>query len=360
MKVLHIIDSLGLGGAQTVVKGIFEKQKDNKNIFLFVLRKREINIEINHPNVFIYDSEAKYSFKPLKDLREIIEKEKIDILHCHLFRSQVFGLILKKKYFPKIKLIFHEHGEIFQRKILYNYLMKKSRYHVDRYIAVSKATKNKLIEIAKIPENKIEVLYNFVDLDRFNRKNIKINVKKEKEKLGIKKDEFVIGFAGRLAKVKGCKYLIKALHLLDFKCKCLIVGEGPERKNLENLAKELKVEDKVIFLGYIDKPEKIYVLLNILIIPSVSESFGISVIEAQSIGIPVIASNIDGLNEIITDRKDGLLFRKGDEKELTLKVKELSEDRRLRYKIIKNSYKDKVKYSLNDYLKKMDLLYNEI
>src|SRR3989344_3696257 len=112
MKILHLIDSLGLGGAQTVVKGIFENQRKNKDIFLYVLRKREINIDVDHPNVKIFNSNKKYSLASIQELRNLIEKEQISIIHCHLFRSQVFGWILKRFYFPNIKLIFHEHGQI--------------------------------------------------------------------------------------------------------------------------------------------------------------------------------------------------------------------------------------------------------
>ncbi|MBS8122403.1 hypothetical protein [Candidatus Vampirococcus lugosii] len=64
-KTLHLIDSMGLGGAQTVVKGIFEKQKDNSNIFLYALRKRDINIKINHQNIFINNSKNKFSYNDI-------------------------------------------------------------------------------------------------------------------------------------------------------------------------------------------------------------------------------------------------------------------------------------------------------
>ena len=94
MRILHIIDTLWIGGAQTVVKSIFEKQKDNKDIFLFALRKREINIEINHSNVFLYQSKAKYSFAPIKELRRIIKESKIINIATKLLFNLVFLIIL--------------------------------------------------------------------------------------------------------------------------------------------------------------------------------------------------------------------------------------------------------------------------
>jgi len=360
MKILHLIDSLNPGGAQTVVKGIFEKQKDNKDIFLFALRERDIKMNIEHPNVFIYPSKAKYSLKPLKPLKELVEKEKIDVLHCHLFRSQYSGYLLKKRYFPEIKLIFHEHGKIFTNKIWYNYFLKKAEKYVDLFIAVSKATKNKHIENAGIPENKIVVLYNFVDTERFNRKKITLDVKKEKEKLGIEKDESVIGFVGRLAYVKGCDILIGALPYLNFKYKVLIAGDGPEKKNLEKLAEKLGVKDKVIFLGYVDNPLGVYSLMNVLVMPSRSESFGISVIEARALNIPVIASDVEGLNEIIIDKENGLLFEGKDSKDLARKIETIYSNKNLRNKLTKEGYKNVKRFSWEKCAREMSKVYKEV
>ncbi len=169
MKVLHIIDSLGLGGAQTVVKGIFEAQKDNLDMYLYSLRMREITVEVDHLNVKIQKSKSKYTLSPLLELKHVIGREKIEILHCHLFRSQVFGWLLKKIWFPHIKLIFHEHGEIFYSNPCFVPFLKVSARAVDTYIAVSKATRDLLVSKATTPKEKIQVLYNFVDIARLIR-----------------------------------------------------------------------------------------------------------------------------------------------------------------------------------------------
>lgn len=352
MKVLHIIDSLGLGGAQTIVKGIFENQRNKENLLLFVLRKREIETKLNSSSIMIYKSSRKYSLKPITELKKIIEKENIDILHCHLFRSQVFGYILKKKYFPDIKLIFHEHGEIFQKHLSYNSFMKFSKKYVNLYLAVSEATKKALVEKAGIDPKKIVVLYNFVDLKRFNRTNIKIGVNKEKERIGIKKEEYVIGFVGRLAKVKGCEYLIKALLYLKFQYKVIIAGDGPERKNLEKLAIKLGVRNRVIFLDYIDKPERIYPLMDVLVVPSESESFGLSVVEAQAMGVQVIASDVDGLKEIINLTKSGMLFKSNDVQDLANNLNRIYGKRQFKANISI--------FHIKDYLKKLNKIYMDV
>jgi L-malate glycosyltransferase len=247
MRILHIIDSLGLGGAQVVVKGIFESQSSNKDIFLFALRKKEITTKISHKNISISSSNKKYSFSALKELRSFIQKENIDVIHCHLFKSQLFGWILKKYYFPNIKLIQHEHGRIFQKNKFYNKFIKFSKKETNLFIVVSKATKKELMRIGEINGSQIGILHNFVDLKKFSKKMTKKEIQKEKSKMGIKNNELVIGFVGRLAKVKGCEYLIKSLPNLKFKYKCIIAGDGEEKDNLVKLSRKLNVKDKIIF-----------------------------------------------------------------------------------------------------------------
>jgi len=357
MKILHIIDSMGLGGAQTLVKGIFESQKNNDNIFLFSLREKNVKIDIDHSNFIIFKSNKKYSFKPLKELKGLIKKENIDILHCHLFRSQVFGFLLKRFYFKDINLVFHEHGEIFTNNFIYNLFLKLVKSKVDLFLAVSNATKENLIKYGKIEESKIKVLYNFVDPKRFNKDNITWSIKEEREKIGIKNDEFVIGFAGRLSSVKGCEYLIRALTGLNFKYKCLIAGEGPLKKDLEKLTKELKLENKIFFLGYQNDIMKFYSLINLFIMPSLSEGGPMTFYEAQQLGVPTIGSNVSSINEFIIDNKNGLLFEAKNSDSLSEKIKLVYKNIKLREKLIKNGLEEVKRYSLSEYLEKLNKIY---
>jgi len=360
MKILHIIDSLGLGGAQTVVKGIFEYQPKNSNIFLLALRKREITTEIKHPNIIIFNSTKKYSLKPLFEIKKIIKKNNIDILHCHLFRSQFFGWLLKKIWFKDLKLIFHEHGEIFQGHFLYNLFMRLSKNHINKIIAVSKTTKEELIKKVGFSEDKICVLSNFVDLQKFSRKKINWNIDKEREKLGIKKYEFVIGFIGRLDKVKGCEYLIKSLAFLEFPFKLLIAGDGPESKYLKELAKKLKVNNKIIFLGYRDDVFYIYSFLDVLVVPSLFESFGSNVVEAQAMRVPVVVSNIGGLKELVNDENNGLLFNSKNKFELAKKINLIYNNYKLRISLLEKAFENVKKFSLNKYVKNIEKMYENI
>jgi glycosyltransferase involved in cell wall biosynthesis len=359
-KILHIIDHIGLGGAQTVIKGIFESQTSSNNIFLYSLRKKNKEIKINHKNIFIFNSKNKYNPKPLREIKNIIKKEKIEIIHCHLFKSQFLGWILKVLYFPKLKLIQHEHGGIFKNNFLYNFFINISQKQTDLFLAVSKATKNKLIKKGKTTKDKIIVLYNFVDLKKFNKKNIKWSIKKEREKLGIKKDDFVVGFAGRLVERKGWREFVKASKIItrkNKKIKFLIAGDGADKEKMIVEINKSEFKENIIYLGYFSNMVKFYSLLDCFVMPSYWEGHPMAQLEALSMECLTISSDGLGMKEIITNKLNGLLFEVKNVNELVKKIELIYKKDNFKKNLVKNGLGDVIKYSLPKYLEKLNKIY---
>lgn len=359
MKVLHLIDNMDLGGAQFLAKGIFEKYQ-NPNFHLFVLRKTDTIIPINHKNVSFSKSSGKFSIKSIFEIKKYIIENKIDILHCYLLKSQIFAFILKRLFFPNITLIFHELGEIFINKsLIFEKFLKISKNKVDFHFAASKATKEELVKRGDIKPEKIKVLYNYILFENFTKEKIKINVQKEKLKYSIEKNEIVLGYAGRLSEEKGCEYLVKAIPKVKRKVKLLIAGKGAEEKKLKQIVKDSNINDKVFFLGFVSDIMSFYPLIDILVIPSEHESFGLIAIEVQALGIPVIATNIPGLNEVVINNETGLLFERKNAKDLAEKLNKLIENKELKEKLIKGGYENVKKYNIDDYYKQMlNIYYN--
>lgn len=362
MRILHIIDHVGLGGAQTILKYLFERQENNENIFYYALRDNGTKIEINHKNRYHCNTYSRFRLKPIFEIKKLINAHNIDVLHCHLPRSLVFGWAIKKIFVPNINLIYHEHGAIFRKRRYYISFLKVAKSDVDLFIAVSNATKNKLIEYASLDEEKIEVLYNFVDLGKFNPEVLKgYDRDGDREKLGIGKEDFVIGFAGRLSKVKGCEYLIRSIPYIDIpNFKVLIAGSGLERKKLEKLAENLKIKEKIIFLGFARDILNFYKKIDVLVVPSKSEASPLIFQESQALGISIIGSDVEALNEFIKDEENGLLFEFANEKDLAEKIRFIYSDRKLREKLVENGLKNVKKFSLDNYLKKLDSIYGRI
>lgn len=363
MKILHVIDTMDLGGAQQLVKGIFENYP-NPESYLFVLRKTKNIIPIYNSNLIFSKAFNKYSLKPFRELKNFIKKNRIDIIHCHLLKSQIFGYFIKLLFFRKAKIIFHEHGEVFiNQSFIFKAFMKNVQKCVNKFIATSEATKNELIHKCNIENSKIKVVYNYVKTEDFERRINSNIIDDLKQNYNFSENDKIIGFAGRLSKEKGCIHLINAIPFIKtLNIKVLIAGKGDEESILKNKIDELNIRDKVVFLGYISDMKSFYHLLDLFVIPSEHESFGLTAIEAQLSGIPVIASDIPGLNEVVIDKKTGFLFENKNSQNLANKIDFLLNDNNkdLKIDITKQAIDEAKKYNIDKFYQNLLEIYNQI
>ena len=359
-KILHIIDNLWLGWAQIVVKWIFENQVSNNDIFLFSIRKTKIITEIKHKNIFLNNSNLKYSF-PILKLKKIINDNNIEIIHCHLAKSQIIWGILKSLFFPNLKLVFHEHWEIFEDWIIYSFFMNIFRKKINLFIAVSNLTKTKLLEKTKIDKKIIKVLYNFVDLNKFKKLDSKTK-KEERKKYNFKKDDIIIWFAARLIKRKWWIEFVEAAKLLKEKWydfKFIIAWDWIDKEKIKEFIFKNNLTNNIKILWYVKDMNCFYNMINIFVFSSHWEPLWLTWIEANAASSPLIASNIPWLNEIIIDKENALLFRKKDSYDLMLKIIEIHENQEIKKEIIKKWLKEVKKYSLENFLDKLNELYKK-
>lgn len=354
-ELMQLINSSGQGGAETVVKEIIR----NLDCCVFCLKKDKIErFSEFSSNVFFGTESKNYKFNPfiLIKLLRLIKKREIRLLHVHLGAS-LFYAILVKILRPNLTVIYHEHGEIFYNKklkLLIKYFGKK----IDSMIAVSKSAKNEIVKRTGYNPKKIIILYNFVNLEYYN-KNINFDRDKERNLLGINEEDFVIGFVGRLTEIKGCRFLIESLPLLNFRFKVIIAGDGPLMKEMKTLVEKMQVKKRVIFLGYVNDLRIIYPLLDVCVLPSRTEASPMVFYEAQAYGIPIIGSDVPAINEFIKPNKNGLLYQFGNSKELAEKISYLYKNPALRKKMSAYSIKNIQKYSLESFISKLKRIYNE-
>jgi glycosyltransferase involved in cell wall biosynthesis len=240
--------------------------------------------------------------------------------------------------------------------------IKKSK-KANKIIVVSEVVKKELITDLKIPSEKIEVVYNGVDLEEFHILDQKI-IENEKKKYGFFKESKIIGFVGRLHEEKGLNVLIDAFYQLSRRfghTYLLFVGDGPERRRLEQQVARLGLEKKVLFLGYKEDIPLFLNMIDIFVLPStVRESFGISLIESMACGKVVIASNIGGIPEIIKDGVDGLLFDPGNEKDLLDCLSKVLSDEKLKESLETKAFKKiKDKFSVNVMINKLTEIFSK-
>jgi glycosyltransferase involved in cell wall biosynthesis len=358
-KVLHIIDNMGFGGAQTFVKDLFEAQEDNPNIFLFVLRNKEPQIHVNHKNIFLYPSAAKLSFGPLVDLSRLIQQEDIEIVHCHLFRSEFFGWVLKRFYFKSLRIVFHEHSGIVEDAFYYRLFLRMTKKSIDLFIAVSVHMSRMLQKNAFVSQDKITVLHNFVNLRRFSIMPA-FDRPLEREKLGINDDAFVVGFAGRLVAMKGWRHFIDAAQIVSAShrdVKFLIAGDGPDREEMMLYLKEVNLRNIVIYAGYVSNMTWFYSIVDCLVMCSLREGLPMTQLEALAMGVPLVTSNAPGMNEIGEDEITCLYTVPQDPHDTAKKIDRLIMDHELQQKLKTNGPILAKQYDVDDFIKSLNQIY---
>lgn len=360
-KILHIISSLKLGGAQVCVKYLVENTGpgDVEN-FVYPLRCREIDIPID--GVVIKLPWRNYNPRKFFAILKLCRKYDIDIIHAHL-EKPILGSLLAT-FFCKVPVIIHEHGPVFRsgwKHTIYRVGLRFLGNRAAAVIAVSNATADCLVKRVGLNRNRICVIHNAVDLDRFQPDELKR--RQIREKLSIAADDIVIGFAGRLSLVKGADLLIEAFNSLAKKSErfvLVIAGDGEERKKLEARTENLGIIEKVRFLGFVDNIAEVINAFDIAVVPSRQEPFGIVALEFMSMRIPLVSSNVDGLAEFITDGETALVPSANMPEEICRCIERLSTNKRLRSSLAEAGYRFCSKFGIEQYVGTFRKIYSEV
>lgn len=207
-----------------------------------------------------------------------------------------------------------------------------------RIIAVSSEIRRCLEKDIGVDERKVTVIPNGIDIIKwaFYRH---IDRHLVKEELGLADSTVLIGAVGRLVPFKGFNILLKSLRrIIDNypNAYLIILGDGPLRDTLEEQAKELGIAQYIKFLGFVDEPGRYMSALDVFVLPSINEPFGIVLLEAMAMGIPVVSTRSGGVLDIIEDGVTGLLAEPGDDKSLAESIERLLGDEDLRGQLAKN------------------------
>jgi glycosyltransferase involved in cell wall biosynthesis len=208
---------------------------------------------------------------------------------------------------------------------------KKLMKRADALIAVSQYTKKELTEFYSTSEEKIHVIYNGVDVEKFKPPiRSKADLRRE---LGLATDRRMILFVGRLYSRKGLPTLLQAARTVakDFQKAQFVVSGGGFKQNeekLRKLARQHGIEDKVSFVGYFpdEKLPDLYAAADIFVLPAMYENFPFAILEAQSTGLPVVSTRVGGIPELIIDNHTGLLVDPGDHEQLADAIMKLLQD----------------------------------
>lgn len=328
-RIAHIISDFAIvGGVEWVVYEIIKGLNKSKfKSILFCLTKqwdlddsKSLKYMLRKEGIKIIDLNFKSSANPIYFVRNIwnmlklcrlLKKNEIDIVQTHEFFSGTMGRLAAMIAKVPVKIWMVHKCDRWKRSyhiLIDRFLSKKT----DIIIANSDSVKKFTSEFENIPINQFITIYNGVDLSRFNDSISSMDKSKE---LDVKNNQPIICVIGRMAVQKGYKYLIKAIPqvIKEFpRLKLLIIGGGgvpseTTEEEIKSLVKTLGLKNKVKFLGWREDIGRILAMCDLFVLPSLWEGFGLSNVEAMAAGIPVVATKVDAIPEVVSDGETGIL-----------------------------------------------------
>jgi len=214
----------------------------------------------------------------------------------------------------------------------------------DKIIVNSKEDKNLAIKYGICPPEKISNIYNGIDTENLDF----LSREEARDKLSQPHNFKIVGSIANFYKTKGLEYLIKSAHIIKNEYKredirYVVIGDGKERKKLESLIKKYDLGNTVYLAGRMPDAYKYLKAFDVFVLPSVKEGFPWIILEAMASGVPIVATKVGAVPEIIDDRKEGLLVNPRNEKELAKNIMKAIIDSDLSIKMINNA-KEKLKY----------------
>jgi len=368
-----------INGVSTSIISL-EKALKQKGHQVFIVTVNTDNLSYKYENedhviripgipIGIYD----YRLTGIYPLRAInkIKKWDLDIIHSHTeFGVGTFARIIAKQLDVPLVHTYHTIYEDYVHYITKGYFNKSSKklaeyftkFYCDKtakeLIVPSKKTYDLFKQKYKV--NKIvHIVPTGIEVERFfiEKQNVE-DLELLKKELNIKKDDFVISYIGRLAKEKNIEFLINNHVKLNNKCKLIIVGNGPDLEHFKKLVSELKIEDKVIFTGPIphyDIP-LYYAVSNVFVTASVTETQGLTVIEAMASSLPVVCVNDEAFKDAVIDGLNGKYFK--TDSEYVASIEELYNDKTNYKRMSKQARVAAETHSLKYYAEQVIDVYN--
>ena len=354
-KILYVIWSLDLGGAEQVVmnlalnlnpehfepavcclneKGRFASRLEEKGIRVFELRKK-----------------PSFDWQVIGKLVSLIRREKINLVHTHLFTANFWGRIAAG--IARVPVISTEHNVDVWKKWPHfaadRILSKFNKKIVFVSHGVEKFYREKLPHL----NGKSRILYNGIETKRFEYI------------LGLPVSDLkTVGTAGRLVPQKAQIEFIKAISILikrGKKIRGLIVGDGPLKVSLEESVQKYGMSEHIVFSGFSSEMENVYRTMDVFVLPSFREGFPMTILEAMAAGVPVVATRIGGVDECIDHGSDGFLIPTRDPHAIAEAVEAILENEHLRNEFVRKAHeKVNSRFSAQTMIHAHEILYDEV
>jgi glycosyltransferase involved in cell wall biosynthesis len=366
LNVLQVCDHLGWEGSRMHgVKRLFawmipRFDRERFNVSLVSLRKKDVSEEtLESFGVDItYLHKSKFDPATLPALLKVIDRKQIDILHLHGYGATTFGRLAGAM--RRIPTILHEHANLTDTPWFQQVADTALEPVTDIALAVSQSTADFVIKARRIPERKVKVVYLGVPLEEFSRERTTDEIRAAREELGIAPTDFAIGTVTRLHESKGNAYLVDAAaQVLQQRpqARFFVVGEGPLREPLEQQARALGLGDRFVFAGFAKDIPRVVSAFDVSVFPSLWEGTPLTVFEALAMGKAIVATDADGLVDVLTNERDAIIVPRRNAAALAAGLIRTIDEPQTRARLRAAAATTGRQYDIAAFVRKMEQLY---
>jgi glycosyltransferase involved in cell wall biosynthesis len=288
----------------------------------------------------------------------VIDRKRIDILHMHGYGATTFGRIAAG--LRGLPAVVHEHANLTDTPWFQKVADEALAPLTDIAIAVSQSTADFVIKARRIPPSKVKVVYLGVPLEEFSRPRSGAEFQAARAEIGLGPDDFAFGTVTRLHESKGNTYLVEAAALVlrdRPRSKFFVVGEGPLLGALQQQAAALGLGDRFVFSGFARDVAGVVSAFDVSVFPSLWEGTPLTVFEALAMGKPIVATDADGLLDVLTDERDALIVPKRSARALADGLIRVMDEPETRARLASQAFETGKQYDILAFVRKMEQLY---
>jgi glycosyltransferase involved in cell wall biosynthesis len=366
LNVLHVCDHLGWEGSRMHgVKRLFgwmipRFDPERVKVSLVSLRRKDLSEEtLETLGVDItYLERSKFDPLTLPALLKIVDRRQIDILHLHGYGATTFGRMAAAM--RGIPTVLHEHANLTDTPWFQKIADRALEPYTDIAIAVSKSTADFVIKSRQIPPSKVKVVYLGVPLEEFSRPRDAEEIASARRELGIREGEFAVGTITRLHESKGNSYLVDAAARVVRErphVRFHLVGEGPLLPDLEAQAQALGLGDRFVFAGFKRDVAGTLSAFDLSVFPSLWEGTPLTAFEALAMGKTIVATDADGLLDILSDGHDAIIVPRRDAAALADRIVWAADHPEERARLAAAARQTGRQYDITVFVRRMERLY---
>ncbi len=335
--------------------------KSRYDVSLVSLRRKDLSEEtLDALGVDIsYLHRSKFDPATFFDLLKIVDRKKVDVLHLHGYGATTFGRAVAA--YRGLPAVLHEHANLTDTPWFQKAVDKALEPFTDVAIAVSESTAEFVVKARQVRADRVKVVYLGAPLDEFARARAPQEREEIRRELGIHPEEVVMGTVTRLHDSKGNEYLVDAARtVVDQRphAKFFLFGEGPLLEPLRQQAARLGLGDRFVFGGFVKDVAAALAAFDVSVFPSLWEGTPLTVFETMAAGKPIVATDADGLLDVLTDETDALVVPKRDAGALAAKIVRLIDDPAERARLAGNARTTSAEYDIASFVRKMEKLYD--